>query len=224
MLLANLRYFAVDDDVRCVLVTSSRPGEGKSTVAASLAFAAMEAGQSVVLLEADLRRPSLSGRLGLVAGEGLGGVLTGTVDFEQAAQRVPAPFDDLEALPGGRPYIDVLTAGATPPNPADLLASDKMRELVERLKTQYDLVVVDTAPAGAVPDTVHLFSVADGTLVVSRIDVTETEALTALRSQVMQGTARILGLVVNAEPRSGRADYYGYYGYGQAEPTLSAKT
>lgn len=214
MLLANLGFFSVDETIDMIVVTSSGPGEGKSTIAMSLALAGAEAGRDVLLLEADLRRPTAAGRLGLIEGEGLSAVLSGATDLARATRTVEVPFDDLG---DDRPTVDVLTAGAIPPNPADLLASDRMRTLLSELRERYALVIIDTSPIGIIPDCVPLLTVADGTLVVCRIDHTEGKDLARFAHQMQLSSARVLGLVANAEPDSVSSNYE-YYGYRNVSP------
>ena len=210
MLLANLGFFSVDQKIHTIVITSAEPREGKSTIAISLALAGAEAGRDVLLLEADLRRPTAGGRLGLIEGEGLSSVLRGATDLAHATRTVDVPFDGLGDDP---PTVDVLTAGAVPPNPADLLASDRMRTLLSELRARYDLVIIDTAPMGTIPDCVPLLTIADGTLVVCRIDHTESTVLARFAHQIQLSTARVLGMVANAAP-NGVNSSYEYYGYG----------
>lgn len=211
MLHANLRYVSIDEPVRSLIVTSAGVGDGKSTVAAGLALAAAEAGQSAVLVEADLRRPRLAASLGLEPGRGLSTVLSGMAFADDVVQPVPVAYASHNGSAAGAPTFDLLAAGPVPPNPADLVSSRMMSSLIDGLQARYDLVVVDTPPAGVVADAIHMVSLVDGLVIVVRIDETPTNQLEALSARITQGQARALGIVVNAEPRRRGGYHYGSY-------------
>ena len=141
MLRANLRYFNVDSNVRSVLVTSPQPGDGKSTVAWNLASQAATAGTKTLLIEADLRRPSLARWTHVSPGPGLSGVLSHQAAFEDAVAHVPLSDDHV---------VDILLAGPLPPNPDELLESESMRDVIRSAEDEYELVVVDTPPTSVV--------------------------------------------------------------------------
>lgn len=213
MLRANLRYFNVDSPVRSVLVTSSAPGDGKSTVAWNLASSAAGSGARVLLMEADLRHPALADSLGRRGSPGLSTVLSGGAELLEVVQEVP-----IQAVRDGKvSTVDVLLAGPLPPNPAELLESNHMRDVVASAERTYDLLVVDTPPTSVVSDAIPLLSQVGGVIVVARLKKTTREAATHLRNQLRNLDARILGLVVNAVGRDSEAYGYGYgYGYKTA--------
>jgi receptor protein-tyrosine kinase len=201
MLRANLRYFNLERELRSVLVTSAGAGEGKSTVAWNLALAEARAGGEVLLIEADLRRPTLARRLELPAGPGLALVLADLAPMSEATVRVVV----------GEAELDVLAAGDTPPNPAQLLESGHMASLLERAERAYDLVVVD-APAASVPDAIPLVSRVSGVLVVARLRHGRTDLAADLREQLEHLGAPALGVVVNGASEN---RYAGYGGAGR---------
>jgi capsular exopolysaccharide synthesis family protein len=220
MLRANLRYFNVDRAIRSVLITSSAPADGKSTVAMHLASAAGAAGSRTLLLEADLRHPTLARRLKVPNQRGLSQVLAGQAgSLQDVAHSVP--------VAGRRPAdadfrtIDVVVCGPIPPNPTDLIESERMRELIRGAEDVYDLVVIDTPPTSVVSDAIPLVKEVSGVIVVSRLGKTTRESANHLRGQLENLEANLLGVVVNSVGRqSGYGYNYGYgYGYGTgAEP------
>jgi polysaccharide biosynthesis transport protein len=220
MLRANLRYFNVDREVRSVLVTSAAPGEGKSTVAKHLASAAASTGESVLLLEADLRRPTLKTRLRLSGETGLSQVLAGTRSLRSCIEEV-----DVAGSGGERRTMSVLASGPIPPNPTDLIESDRMRQVLKAVGAKYDLVVIDTPPTSVVSDAIPLVKSVDGVLVVSRLGKTTRDSSIHLRNQLNNLGAYVLGVVVNSVTRGGSHGYgYGYgYGYSAEYTSMTKK-
>ena len=217
MLRANLRYFNAAKPLASVLITSAAPGDGKSTVASNLAVAAASTGANVLLLEADMRQPTVSRYFGFTSPQGLSGVLAGDATLSEAVISVDALELSGQATSG---RLHLLLSGPTPPNPAQLLESPRMTELLETASSSYDLVVVDTPPASLVSDAVPLMAKVDGVLAVARIGHTTWPALVRLHHQLSLLHAPLLGLVANAAPDSGSGYGYGYgYGYGQPSTT-----
>jgi succinoglycan biosynthesis transport protein ExoP len=211
MLRANLRYFNVDRPIESVLVTSSAPGDGKTTVSWNLAAAAAGAGALVLLIEADLRHPMLAQSSSDLRPEpGLSTVLAGYGELTDAVQRVAVHESMNNAAP--ERIMDVLTAGPLPPNPVDLIESQRMRELIAEAERAYDLVVIDTPPTSVVSDAVPLVKQVSGVIVVVRFGKSTREAVLALKSQLEHLQAPTLGVVLNAHATGAS---YGYgYSYG----------
>jgi capsular exopolysaccharide synthesis family protein len=208
MLRASLRYFNVDDDIRSVLITSAEPGDGKSTVALHLAFAAADAGTRTLLIEADLRRPTLGRALHVTSTPGLTNVLTGSADLSSAVKRVRIPGRaDRGAVPR---TLDVLLTGPIPPNPTDLLESERLRQVIRDAEANYELVIIDTPPTSVVSDAIPLVSQASGVLVVVRSDKTNRDRLRQLRDQLVNLDARLLGVVLNSLGRDVESYAYAY--------------
>ena len=228
MLRASLRYFNVDDDMRTVLVTSYGAGVGKSTVAWNLARVAAT-GSRTVIVETDLRNPTIASQHGLEPGPGLAEVLTrqtgldAAVQFKPVATEASANDSDVE-----EPVLHAITAGAQPPNPAELLESDAMVELLAQLRERYTLVVVDTAPLGVVSDCFPLLRRVDGVLGVARMGVSTHDSVVKMREQLAHLGAPTLGIVANGLKfgRRGRRGYgYGHYGgYGKPGERRGAET
>ena len=210
---ANLRYYDVDRDVRSLLITSSAPDDGKSTVARFLAATAAAAGTSVILVEADLRRPTLKARHPELLTKGLSEVLTGQNPLANAVQQLPV---SIHGVTSTNP-LHVVTAGALPPNPTDLLESERMRAVIAELERRYTLVVIDSSPVTVVPDSIPILRQVSGVLVVMRESKTTTEGAGRLRDQLAHLGVAPLGLVMNRTPPMSTPAYYGYYTYAPAK-------
>ncbi|MGA8924666.1 MAG: polysaccharide biosynthesis tyrosine autokinase [Solirubrobacterales bacterium] len=197
MMRTTLLYFNVDKNLRSLLVTSAAPKEGKTTVSLNLACTAAAGGGKVLLLEADLRHPALRKHIRDVPDgtPGLGEIIARDLDLHSGVTRVP-----LESTKEGRPLasLDVILAGPVPPNPADLLESQRMRMLIQEAERDYDLVVIDTPPTFVVPDAVPLVNQVSGVIVVARLGVTMRDTARKLREQLDNLNAPTLGLVVNS--------------------------
>ncbi len=217
MLRARLLHVDMDREIESVMVTSAGPEDGKTTVALGLAVAAAESGQKVLLMEADLRRPSLAPMLELKARRGLSTILRGRgAQLGTFTQTVKVSDPDS----GGPPVaIDVLVAGPHPPNAAELMQSPAMPKLLRAAERDYDLVVIDTPPAGIISDPIPLFREVSGVILVSRLQETTRETVARFKAQLATVHPPILGVVANCVPRGG--GYYGYEYYGEAEPAGS---
>jgi succinoglycan biosynthesis transport protein ExoP len=196
----NLRYVELDDIAKSVVITSSIESEGKSTTAANLALAAADLGQRVLLVDADLRRPAVGSLFGIDESIGLSDVLIGQVSLDDAVQEV------------ARSGLQVLPAGAVPPNPNEMLQSRAMTELLERLHAEYDLVVFDTPPLLPVSDAAVLGVQVGGVALVAASGQVQRAQLDAAIRSLERVNARVVGVIVTKVPRRG-TDGYGY-GYG----------
>jgi len=196
LLRTNL-MFSFSDDARCRVIglTSAARGEGKSTTAIHLAFSLAEAGKKVLLIESDLRIPSIGRTLSLCRGPGLSNYLAGmTGGVDEAIRTV-----------GEEEKFDVLLAGDVPPNPSELLGSHRMRELMESLKCRYEYIVVDLPPVTVVSDPLVISKLLSGIIVVVRHDYVERQDLDETIRQLQFANVRILGFVYNASASSGSA-------------------
>jgi len=211
MLRGRMRYFNVDRDIRSVLVTSPAPRDGKSTIAWNLArTAAMSPGARVLLVETDFRRPVLAHNHGLRPVPGLAEALTHGVAVEDVILKVTVR----EATPQtAEAVLEVIPAGAPPPNPTELIESHKMADLLTDFSASYDLVIVDTPPSSVVPDAFPLMRRVSGVIVVSSLDQTTRDAAVHLRDQLTALEAHPLGVIAN-RVKVRRDSYYGY-GYYQ---------
>ncbi|MGA9471845.1 MAG: polysaccharide biosynthesis tyrosine autokinase [Terriglobales bacterium] len=186
---------------KVVMVTSARPQEGKTTTSINTAIVLAQKGVRVLLVDADLRRPSVHKTLGMGPRSGLSNVLTGTATLQQTVTTSPV-----------LPNLFILPAGSPPPNPAELLASAHMRDLLVELREQYDHIVIDTPPTLSVTDAVVLSPRADATILVIRSGQTTKQALRRSRDILMQVNAHVAGVLLNAVDLTS-PDYYYYYEY-----------
>lgn len=198
-----------DHPPRHVVVTSSAPSEGKSTVSMNLAIVLTQLGRRVLLIDADLRRARLHASFGLPPGAGLSSYLSGNADFDE----LPRETD----VPG----LSLITSGPIPPNPSELLGSPRLAELLRQAieEARFDHVIIDSAPLLSVADSLVLASRADATLLVVRARTTTGEAVARARAHLGRAHAHVVGAVLNALEDSDRFAYYGrYYGpYGSQE-------
>jgi succinoglycan biosynthesis transport protein ExoP len=186
---------------KTILVTSALPQEGKTTTSINTAIVLAQKGTRVLLIDADLRRPSIHKTLGMGPRTGLSNVLTGNATLQQATVRSSI-----------LPSLFVLPAGTPPPNPAELLASSHMKDALAELREQYDHIVVDTPPTLSVTDAVVMSTRADAVVLVIRSGQTTKQALRRARDLLMQVNARVAGVLLNAVDLTS-PDYYYYYEY-----------
>src|SRR5215218_2751942 len=198
----NLQYVDVDEPVRHVVITSSTAGEGKTTLACNLAISFAQAGLSVCLVESDLRRPQVTGHLGLEGAVGLRDVVAGALDLDEALQS------------WGPDGLRVLAAGPTPPDPQALLASAAMGRLMTGLAERFQVVIYDAPPLGAVTDAAVLARRCDGAVLVARYGETTVPQLRQSRQALERVGARLRGAVLMFVPASVTAEY------GYSKPTV----
>ena len=207
----NLSFLAVDNPPRVIVVTSSIPNEGKTTTAINLALALAEADNNVLLVDGDMRRSMVQEYLKLDGSVGLSTVLSGAVPLSEALQ---------ETTFAG---LTVLTAGATPPNPSELLASQAAKKLLAELRGQFDYVIVDSSPLLAVTDGTLLAANADGALLLARYGKTRRDQLTHASEALSNVGAALLGAVFTMTPTRNSSSYAGsyYYYYGKRRKDIS---
>jgi capsular exopolysaccharide synthesis family protein len=219
---AHLRYFNVDKELRTLLVASAAPGDGKTTVARHLASAAARMGGRVLLLEADLRRPTLAQQLDIASGPGVSDVLIGAVLMNEAIQSV-ALDQALGEGSSGR-TLDVLVAGAAlPPNPGELIESHAMEVLLEGVRSAYDLVVIDTPPLTAVSDAFPLLRKVDGVVIVGRVGRNRRDVAERLHQTLAGAGAPLLGVIANGF-KATRGSYGYSYDYSYTPDKQSPPT
>jgi len=186
---------------KVIMVTSARPQEGKTTTSINTAIVLAQKGVRILLVDADLRRPSIHKTLGMGPRSGLSNVLTGSATLQQTIAVSPI-----------LPNLFIMPAGTPPPNPAELLASSNMRDLLAELRQQFDHIVIDTPPTLSVTDAVVLSPRADATILVIRSGHTTKQALCRSRDILMQVNAHVAGVLLNAVDLTS-PDYYYYYEY-----------
>lgn len=200
---------AIDEQHKTIVVTSSVPGEGKSTVAANLAFALGQM-ENVLLIDADMRRPTLAKNFSFPVGTpGLANLIAGTAKLEECIKNVDG--------------VDMLSAGAVPPNPLELLSSPRFSEVIGYLREKYDRVIIDSPPTQAVSDALVLGSLANSLIYVVRSDSTAKPLVIKGIGQLLQSNAPVTGIVLNQVDikkamKNGYnyGGYYDYYGYSDS--------
>ncbi|ENH98097.1 capsular polysaccharide biosynthesis protein [Gracilibacillus halophilus YIM-C55.5] len=195
----NIQFSSVDGELRKMFVTSSGPSEGKSSTTANLAIVFAQQGKKVLLIDADMRKPTLHYTFRVDNRRGLSSVLVGELSLDESIKH-----SDVSNL-------DVLTCGPIPPNPSELLGSKSMEIVTEQALEQYDMVIFDTPPVLAVTDAQILSNLCDGAVLVVRSNQTEYDAATKAKELLEVGDAKLLGVVLNDRELK-RSNYYYYYG------------
>lgn len=195
----NTRFFLNNPGCKKFCITSSALGEGKSITMLNLAISFAEAGQKVLLIDADMRRPALARLLIEKASPGLSNILAGLASVEESIHR------------GVYPNLDIIFAGDVPPNPSELLSNERMRGLIDEMSCLYDYILVDTPPVNAVSDTCIVANLLDGVLYLVRENKTEREAVKRGVNQLQLVGAKLLGFVLNGVDMDSRKRYYVEY-------------
>lgn len=194
----NIQYSSFDKEYRIIVVTSSEPGEGKSTTAGNLALCMAQGDKKVALIDCDLRKPSLHKKFKVSNLVGLSDVIIGKTDLATAAHRY-------------NKNLVLLTSGKIPPNPSEMLSSKTMEKLLESLKETFDYIILDTPPVQAVTDSQILSTKADGTILVVKAERTKKDSVQNAINLLKKVNANVIGTVLNGIDVS-RNKYYYYYG------------
>lgn len=196
----NLQFSSIDEDISCVQITSAGPSAGKSITAANLAVVHAQQGKKTLLIDADMRKPTVHYTFRSDNLTGLSNTLIGETALEQATQTTDV--DDLE----------ILTCGPIPPNPSELLGSKRMQDLLQHAKELYDFIIVDTPPTLAVTDAKVLANMVDGSMFVVRSGTTQFEEAEKGIKSIQNQDSKFLGAVLNDVPKDKDNSYYYYYG------------
>ncbi|MFD1359112.1 CpsD/CapB family tyrosine-protein kinase [Fictibacillus halophilus] len=195
----NIQFASVDKEFKTLMVTSSGPGEGKSTTAANLAVVLAQQGKRVLLIDGDLRKPTVHYTFKVSNIYGVTNVLTRQMPLKDTVVKTKIPD------------LDVLPSGPVPPNPSELINSKSMDNLIEEAQGFYDYILFDTPPVLAVTDGQLLSSKVDGVILVVSSGKTEVEAAVKARDLLLHAKAKVIGTVLNAKDIS-NDNYYYYYG------------
>ena len=197
----NIQYSSVDKEIKAIMVTSSGPAEGKSTTAANLAVTFAQLGQKVLLVDADLRKPTVHHTFGLNNLFGFTTVLTKQKTLEKTV------------LETKEKDLYILTSGPIPPNPAELLSSKSMEQLTLQLRRQYDVIVMDAPPLLQVADSRITSKLTDGVVLVVGCTTSDRQRVLKAKEQLELAEAKILGVVLNRRELTDDSAYQYYYSY-----------
>ncbi len=208
----NIEFSNLDEEIKTIVITSSKQNEGKSTVIGNLAvsFAGME-DKKVIVVEGDLRNPTVHRLFGVSNTFGVTDVLTGQKKFEECVH-----ITDTKGL-------HVLSCGKIPPNPSEMLASRRMKEFISSISEHYDYVFIDAPPIGIITDAGIISTYADGVILVAAAGEVDVDQIKISKERLNKVNANILGVVLNKyDSGSGNDAYYNYY-YGEMESTSRSK-
>lgn len=200
----NIQFSSVDKKIKTILVTSSSPGEGKTTTSSNLAVVMAQGGNKTLLIDCDQRKPSVHKVFGFSNESGLSNILVNEseVDIDVFLHKTEVP------------NLHVLCSGTRPPNPSELLGSIKMKNFIEELKENYDYIILDTPPIVLVTDAQILAHYTDGCLIVISSGEAERESVIKAKELLEKVDAKILGTVINKVDSKKKAYYHYQYEYG----------
>jgi capsular exopolysaccharide synthesis family protein len=201
----NIQFSSLDQERKILLITSASESEGKSTTAANLAIAMAQAGKSVLLVDCDLRKPSINRKFHLPNTKGLTNILAEGLDYREFSNSV------------GIPGLDILTSGPKPPNPSELLGSSRMETFINMVSQEFDHVILDAPPVLPVTDAAVMSRLADGVILVISYGETSGESAALAKENLKNVNARIIGAVINNTPAKGVGGYYSYSYYGETD-------
>lgn len=193
----SLEYSSVDKKLKILVITSAEPAEGKSTVCCNLAFVLTQGDKKVIIVDCDLRKPSIYKKIKISNDNGLTDYLVGKVSFTEVINKV-------------EDNVHIITSGKRTPNPAEMVSSKAMDELLGKLKEYYDYVIIDTPPIKIINDGLVLAAKADGTIYVVRSEKTKSQDIIKGYKELESVNANIIGTVLNGVLSSNN-DYYYYY-------------
>jgi capsular exopolysaccharide synthesis family protein len=197
----NIEFSSIDEQLQVLMVSSAGPGEGKSTTITNLAVTFAQSEKRVVLVDADLRKPTAHHTFSISNRYGLSSVISQQCSLEEAIQ-----MSDI-------PNLDVITSGAIPPNPAEMMNSKRMTLIIEKLRQMYDIILIDTPPLLAVTDAQIVATKSDGVILVVDQGKVKREIASKAVKNLESVNARILGVVLNNVKRKANEEaYYYYYG------------
>lgn len=207
----NLQFSMLDKDSNIIAITSCEPGEGKSTIIANLAVSLAQSGKKVLLIDCDLRKPTIHKKFGISNSSGLTSLLLKESTLEEAIYKVDIP------------NLGLIPSGPVPPNPSEILGSKKMGKILEDLRNYFDIILLDSPPVLVVSDLHVLASTLDGILLVATYGVTEKNAILRAKESILKVGGKVLGVVENKIPQDAKGYGYGGYGYGQYKGYYSSE-
>ncbi|MGL4772669.1 MAG: CpsD/CapB family tyrosine-protein kinase [Clostridium sp.] len=193
----NIRYYAVDQELKTILVTSCNQSEGKSTIASNLAYAFSENESKTLIIDCDLRKPSMHRKFKLSNTIGLTELLLGEKTAEEVTHKI-------------KENLDIITTGELPPSPSEVVNSEKLEEILEKLKEKYQKIIIDSPPALVISDAQSLSHKVDGTILVFKNGATKKEDAAQVKGLIEGVGGRIIGAVLNGKNNK-NSKYYTYY-------------
>lgn len=193
----NIQFSGIDKTLKSLVITSSIAEEGKTTISINLAYSVSQTDKKVILIDSDLRKPKIHKVFDLPNLSGLTTALTENTDYKSFVQTI------------NEEKLDVLTSGPIPPNPSELLGSKRMVQLLEKIKEDYDMIIIDSPPAGLVTDAVVLSTIVDGTILVCGVGKTEIGEIKATKAALDNVNANIIGVIMNKMSIK-KGTYYSY--------------
>lgn len=197
----SIKFASFAKEIKAIAITSAGLNEGKSTIVCNLGITMAQSGNKVLILEGDLRNPTIHKKFSLVNNSGVSNIL-----IDNAPYKLHTVSTEIEGL-------DVITCGPKPPNPAELLGSERMKNLILDLKRDYDYILVDTPPVVVVTDAALISCICDGTILVIGSGEALIDAAVKAKELLQSANANIIGAVLNKVKTSGPGTYYNYYGY-----------
>ncbi|HYF75403.1 MAG TPA: CpsD/CapB family tyrosine-protein kinase [Candidatus Nitrosocosmicus sp.] len=200
----NIQFSCIDKQIKSLVITSSIPGEGKSTIAFNLAVTIAQTEKKVLLIDTDLRKPTIHSYIQAEDFSGLTNIIVQGINYREVL------YSNINTK-----NLDVIISGPIPPNPSEILGSAKMRYLVERLEQEYDMIILDSPPVGMVTDAAVLSTITDGVIVVCLTGKTKREDLGKSIDSLKKVNANLLGVVMNKAIYRKNSIYNAYYTKGK---------
>ena len=195
----NIQFSMIDKQLKTIIFTSSGPFEGKSTVAANIASVFADQGKKVLLVDADMRKPTVNQTFHIPNTTGLSSIITSrSITFDDVIQTVDEAG------------VDIITSGPIPPNPSELLNSNRMNEIIQELESMYDLILFDMPPVVSVTDAQIMATKTDGVVFVVRRNIAHKEEVLHAKELLDMVHANVLGVVFNGAEKKSDRSYYGY--------------
>ena len=201
VLRTNIQFCTLDNKLKTIAVTSCNPGEGKTTTAVNLAITIAKYGTRILLVDADLRKPMAIKGISPEDNVGLSNYLTGMASFDQIIRETNIP------------NLFTVFCGVKPPNPSELLGTQRFKDFMKECGEKYDMVIIDTPPLGSVIDCAVISTLVDGVILVIRRKKVDIDKALHVKMQLEKVNARILGVVLNKIIKSDYKNYYTYYNY-----------
>ncbi|PTJ64498.1 polysaccharide biosynthesis tyrosine autokinase [Mammaliicoccus sciuri] len=196
----NILFSTADNDVQSIVFTSEKPGAGKSTVSANVAVTYAQAGYKTLLIDGDMRKPTQHYIFNTDNIDGFSNLIINKTDYNKAIHKT-----DIVNL-------DLLTSGPIPPNPSELIGSEKSLEVFEYLRSEYDFIIIDTPPVNTVTDAQLFAEIAKYVVYVVDVQKNDRNAIKKGKELIEKAGAKILGVVLNKAPEDKSSSYYYYYG------------